>query len=74
MDTVSITSDSDFFYDAAQSAVDHWVLTSIGITTRFQFLGTTVSQSYRSLEDATGPQTVNTTAAFTNNFRFAIPA
>jgi hypothetical protein len=26
------------------------------------------------LEDSTGPQAVNTTAAFTNNFRFAIPA
>ena len=74
MDTVSITSDSDFFYDSTQSAVDHWVLTSTVVTTRFQFFGTTISQSYRSLEDGTGPQAINTQAAFTNNFRFAIPA
>ena len=74
MDTVSITSDTDFFYDSTQSALDHWVLTSSIVTTRFQYLGTTVTQSFRSLEDATGPQAVNTTAAFTNNFRFAIPA
>ena len=74
MDTVSITSDTDFFYDSTQSALDHWVLTSSIVTTRFQYLGATVTQSFRSLEDATGPQAVNTTAAFTNNFRFAIPA
>jgi hypothetical protein len=74
MDTVSITSDSDFFYDSTQSALDHWVLTASIITTRFQYFGTTVTQSFRSLEDSTGPQAVNTTAAFTNNFRFAIPA
>jgi len=74
MDTVSITSDSDFFYDSTQSALDHWVLTSSITTTRFQYFGTTVTQSFRSLEDNTGPQAINTTAAFTNNFRFAIPA
>lgn len=74
MDTVSITSDSDFFYDSTQSALDHWVLTASIVTTRFQYFGTTVTQSFRSLEDSTGPQAVNTTAAFTNNFRFAIPA
>jgi hypothetical protein len=74
MDTVSITSDSDFFYDSTQSAVDHWVLTSTVTTTRFQYFGTTIQQSFRSLEDGTGPQAVNTTAAFINNFRFAIPA
>lgn len=74
MDTVSITSDSDFFYDSTQSALDHWVLTASIVTTRFQYFGTTVTQSYRSLEDSTGPQAINTQAAFTNNFRFAIPA
>ena len=74
MDTVSITSDSDFFYDSAQSALDHWVLTASVITTRFQLSGNTIQQSYRSLEDGTGPLAINTQQAFTNSFRFAIPA
>ena len=74
MDTVSVTVDSNDFYDATQSAADHWVCVASVQTYRFTMGGTTISQSYRSLEDSTGPQTANTVAAFTNNFRWAIPA
>ena len=74
MDTVSITSDSDFFYDSTQTAVDHWVLTASVQTFRFTMAGTTIQQSFRSLEDGTGPQTANSVTGFTNSFRWAIPA
>lgn len=74
MDTVSVTVESNDFYDASQPAQDHWVVTAAVQTYRFTMAGTTVSQSYRSLEDSTGPQTANTVVAFTNNFRWAIPA
>jgi len=74
MDTVSITSDSDFFYDSTQAAADHWVLTASVQTFRFTMSGTTISQSFRSLEDGTGPQTAQSVTGFTNSFRWAIPA
>jgi hypothetical protein len=74
MDTVSVTVESNDFYDASQPATDHWVVTAAVQTYRFTMAGNTISQSYRSLEDGTGPQTANTVVAFTNNFRWAIPA
>lgn len=74
MDTVSVTVDSNDFYDSTQSAADHWVVSASVPTYRFTMAGTTISQSYRSLEDSTGPQSTNTVASFTNNFRWAIPA
>jgi hypothetical protein len=75
MDTVSVTVDSNDFYDSTQSAADHWVITASTSTVNFtlQNSGASVSQSWRSLEFATQP-TANTTATFTNNFRWAIPA
>ena len=75
MDTVSVTIDSNDFYDSTQAAADHWVITASTATTNFtlQNSGSSVSQSWRSLEFASQP-TANTTATFTNNFRWAIPA
>ena len=75
MDTVSVTVDSNDFYDSTQSAADHWVITASTATTNFTLSnsGASVTQSWRSLEFASQP-TANTTATFTNNFRWAIPA
>ena len=72
MDTVSVTIDSNDFFDSTATATDHWVLTSSVGTFRMT-LGGTNFQSTRSLED-TGSSSANTTNAYTNNFRFAIPA
>jgi len=72
MDTVSVTIDSNDFYDSTQPAADHWVLTSTVATFRMT-LGGTNFQSTRSLED-TGVSSANTTTSFNNNFRFAVPA
>lgn len=72
MDTVSVTIDSNDFYDSAQPAADHWVLTST-VTTFRTTLGATNFQSTRSLEDSAG-SSANTTTSFSNNFRFALPA
>jgi len=75
MDTVSVTIDSNDFYDSTQSAADHWVITASTSTVNFtlQNSGSSVSQSWRSLEFATQPS-ANSTSTFTNNFRWAIPA
>ena len=73
MDTVSVTVNTDYFYDSTQSAVDHWVVTAAVQTYRFTLGGTTIQQSFRSLEDST-TQSSNAVTAFTNNFRWAIPA
>ena len=72
MDTVSVTIDSNDFYDSGQAAADHWVLTA-SVSTFRMTLGGTNFQSTRSLED-TGVSTANTTTSYVNNFRFAIPA
>jgi hypothetical protein len=72
MDTVSVTIDSNDFYDSGSPAADHWVLTS-SVSTFRMTLGGTNFQSTRSLED-TGASNANTTTAYTNNFRFALPA
>jgi len=72
MDTVSVTTDSNDFYDAGQSAADHWVLTASVATFRFSLAGTNF-QSTRSLEDGT-TQVANNSTSFTNSFRWAIPA
>lgn len=71
MDTVSVTVDSDDFFDSNQTAADHWVLTST-VTTFRMTLGGTNLQSTRSLEDGS-TSSANTTVSFTNNFRFALP-
>ena len=74
MDTVSVTIDSQFFYNAAGTATDHWVLTSSVNTRKTTMAATvTVSQQWRSLEDSV-TQAANTDAAYTNSFRFALPA
>lgn len=74
MDTVSVTIDSNFFYNASGTATDHWVVTS-AVTTRKSTLAATVtiSQQWRSLEDNVA-QAANTDSAYTNSFRFALPA
>lgn len=72
MDTVSVTIDSNDFFDSNATAADHWVLTS-SVSTFRMTLGGTNFQSTRSLED-TGASSANTTNAYTNNFRFALPA
>ena len=72
MDTVSVTTDSNDFYDAGQPAADHWVLTASVATFRFSLAGTNF-QSTRSLEDGT-TQVANNSTSFTNSFRWAIPA
>ncbi|NDG30150.1 hypothetical protein EB118_08745 [bacterium] len=76
MDTVSITTDSNFFYDATQSANDHWVLGAQVGTFRFTLRASTsqIQQSWRSLED-TSTQAANLAAAtYNNSFRYALPA
>ena len=73
MDTVSVTVNSDYFYDSTQTAVDHWVVTAAVTTYRFTMGGTTIQQSFRSLEDTT-TQSSNQVTSFTNNFRWALPA
>ena len=73
MDTVSVTIDSNFFYNASGTATDHWVLTSSVTTMKLTLASTTLSQQIRSLEDNT-TQAANTIANYTNSFRFAFPA
>lgn len=82
MDTVSVTVDSNFFYNSSGTATDHWVITTPPVqgagnyvcsTYRLSLASTNVSQSYRSLEDASSVAANNNTL-FTNNFRWAIPA
>ena len=89
MDTVSVTIDSNYFYDSGGTTTDHWVVTSpgstsakpgnvsnTGIVTNRVPLGANTSPtvvSWRSLED-TNSATASTVANFTNNFRFALPA
>ena len=72
MDTVSVTTDSNDFYDSTQPAADHWVVTASVSTFRISLAGTNF-QSTRSLEDGT-TIAANTSTAFTNNFRWAVPA
>ena len=72
MDTVSVTIDSNDFYDSGQSATDHWVVAAT-VQTYKVTLGGANFQSTRSLEDG-GAQTANQTIAVTNNFRWAVPA
>jgi hypothetical protein len=76
MDTVSITTDSNFFYDATQPATDHWVATAAVQTFRFTLRASTsqIQQSYRSLEDNSVQAGNLAATAFANNFRFALPA
>jgi hypothetical protein len=74
MDTVSVTVDSNFFYNSVGSATDHWVVTAAVQTYKLSFQATvTVSGQYRSLEDTTAGS-ANSSVTFTNNFRWAIPA
>jgi len=78
MDTVSVTTDSNDFYDSSQSAADHWVVTTPPVTNtvstyRIAMTGTSITQQFRSLEDS-ATATANTSSAFVNNFRWAIPA
>ena len=72
MDTVSVTIDSNDFYDSAQPAADHWVVTASVVTYRFTMAGTNF-QSTRSLEDG-GTQVANNSTTFTNSFRWAVPS
>ena len=72
MDTVSVTIDSNDFYDNTQSAADHWVITSSTATFRTSLAGTNF-QSTRSLEDST-TIAANQNTTFQNSFRWAIPA
>ena len=72
MDTVSVTIDSNDFFDSTATATDHWVLTSSVATFRMT-LGGTNFQSTRSLEDSS-VSSANTTNSYTNSFRFALPA
>jgi len=82
MDTVSVTIDSNDFYDSTQSAQDHWVVTvanqSSGLpsilTYRFYLNSNLAPQAYRSIEDVGAATSANTKTTFANNFRFAIPA
>jgi hypothetical protein len=75
MDTVSITIDSNLFYDAAQTAADHWVLSSSVQTYRMTLRqsNTQIQQSWRSLEDGS-TQATNGITTYNNSFRFALPA
>ena len=73
MDTVSVTTDSNDFYDSTQSATDHWVVTAAVQTYTIQQATTTAFQSIRSLE-VTPAVSANTNTAFTNAFRWAIPS
>jgi hypothetical protein len=72
MDTVSVTIDSNDFYDAAQPAADHWVATANTTTFRTSLAGTNF-QSTRSLEDGS-VIAANQNAVFLNSFRWAIPS
>ena len=72
MDTVSVTTDSNDFYDSTQSATDHWVVTAAVQTYKVYMAATT--QSTRSLEDPTPTGTANTVVAYQNSFRWAVPA
>lgn len=72
MDTVSVTIDSNDFYDTAQPAADHWVLTATTTTFRVSLAGTNF-QSTRSLEDGS-TQASNLVVTFTNNYRWGVPA
>ena len=72
MDTVSVTIDSNDFYDAGQSAADHWVVTATTATFRTSLAGTNF-QSTRSLEDGS-TIAANQNPTFANNFRWAVPA
>jgi sorbitol-specific phosphotransferase system component IIA len=72
MDTVSVTTDSNDFFDSTQSAADHWVVTATVQTFRFS-LANTNFQSTRSLEDSS-VIAANTSVAFQNSFRWAVPA
>jgi hypothetical protein len=89
MDTVSVTVDTvNDFYDSTAPATDHWVVTAPGnsVTTSntgvqtYRFgvatAGTPIAScQYRSIEDATATTVASPgPTAFTNNFRFAIPA
>jgi len=75
MDTVSITIDSNLFYDSAQTATDHWVLSSAVQTYRMTLRqsNTSIQQSWRSLEDG-ATQATNGVTTYANSFRFALPA
>jgi len=75
MDTVSITIDSNLFYDATQSATDHWVLSAAVQTYRMTLRqsASQIQQSWRSLEDG-GTQATNGVTTYANSFRFALPA
>jgi hypothetical protein len=75
MDTVSITIDSNLFYDATQSATDHWVLSAAVQTYRMTLRQSTsqIQQSWRSLEDG-ATQLSNAVTTYANSFRFALPA
>jgi hypothetical protein len=75
MDTVSITIDSNLFYDAAQTATDHWVLSASVQTYRMTLRqsNTQIQQSWRSLEDG-ATQATNGVTTYANSFRFALPA
>ena len=72
MDTVSVTIDSNDFYDSAQPAADHWVVTAAVQTYRFSMAGTNF-QSTRSLEDG-AVIAANTSVTFQNSFRWAVPS
>jgi len=72
MDTVSVTVDSNYFYNSAFTTVDHWITTASVQTYRFS-LGGINNQSTRSLEDSS-TLAANTSTTFQNNFRWAIPA
>jgi len=74
MDTVSVTIDSNFFYNASGTATDHWVLTSSVTSNKVTLASTTLSQQWRSLEDNTTQAGNTNTTAYTNSFRFALPA
>jgi hypothetical protein len=72
MDTVSVTTDSNDFYDSTQPANDHWVVTAAVQTYRFTLAGTNL-QSTRSLEDG-ATQLANASTTFQNSFRWAVPS
>lgn len=79
MDTVSITIDSNFFYDSnVLTGTDHWVLVNTASSQRITIRpggtsGSTIQQSWRSLED-TSVQSTQGVVTFVNNFRVALPA
>ena len=83
MDTVSVTIDSNFFYNVSGTATDHWVITAgqpgaaaagFGATRKMALAATvTISQQWRSLEDL-AIASANSETFFNNSFRFALPA